>query len=169
MNSHEEAFMEKTKVEIKEKYQELDNVLEKYKGRGGVLIKALQEAQEIYGYLPREILIHVAYELDVPLSEVYSVVSFYSLFKTEVSGKCHLEICSGTACYVKGMKDLLEYLEENLSLKPGGVSADGKFSISTANCVGACSAAPVVKIGDELYGDMTEKSLQKLLEEHDHE
>jgi hypothetical protein len=106
---------------VRVRYQELDKVLEKYKGQGGVLIKALQEAQEIYGYLPREILIHVAYELDVPLSEVYSVVSFYSLFKTEPSGKCHLEICSGTACYVKGMKDLLEYLEENLSLKPGGV------------------------------------------------
>lgn len=161
--------MEKTLIEAKEKYQELDSVLEKYKGRGGVLIKALQEAQEIYGYLPREILIHIASELDVPLSEVYSVVSFYSLFKTKVPGRCHLEICTGTACYVKGMKDLLEYLEEDLSLQPGKVSEDGKFSISTANCVGSCSTAPVVKIGDELYGEMTVKSLKKLLEEHDHE
>ncbi|RJX23495.1 MAG: NAD(P)H-dependent oxidoreductase subunit E [Dethiobacter sp.] len=161
--------MEKTAVEKKENYQELDSVLEKYKGRAGVLIKALQEAQEIYGYLPRELLIHIAYELDVPLSEVYSVVSFYSLFKTQTSGRCHLEICSGTACYVKGMKNLLEYLEEDLSLKPGGVTEDGKFSVSTTNCVGACSAAPVVKIGDELYGEMTLERLQQLLEEHDHE
>ncbi len=153
----------------RESYQELDNVLRKYKGQGGVLIKALQEAQDIYGYLPRQVLIHIAGELDVPLSEVYSVVSFYSLFKTEPSGRCHVEICSGTACYVKGMKNLLEYLEEEVSIKPGGISNDRKFSLATANCVGACSVAPVVKIGDELSGDMTVRKLKQLLEKHSHE
>jgi NADH-quinone oxidoreductase subunit E len=154
---------------VKESYQELDKVLDKYKGQGGILIKALQEAQEIYGYLPRDVLIHVAGELDVPLSEVYSVVSFYSLFKTEPSGRCHVEICSGTACYVKGMKDLLEYFEEKMSLLPGGVSEDKQFGLATANCVGACSAAPVVKIGEELYGDMTTRKLQQLMEKRSHE
>ena len=158
--------MKKTAAQLREKtkdrYPELDTVLQKYKGRGGVLIKALQEAQEMYGHLPRELLIHIAYELDVPLSEVYSVVSFYSLFKTNASGRCHLEICSGTACYVKGMKELLEYLEEDLSLKPGGVTANEKYSLSTANCMGACSSAPVLKIGEELYGEMAPERLQQL-------
>ena len=98
----------KKRAAKEESYQELDNVLDKYKGQGGILIKALQEAQDIYGYLPRHVLIHIAGELDVPLSEVYSVVSFYSLFKTEPSGRCHVEIFSGTYCYVKRMKGLLE-------------------------------------------------------------
>jgi len=162
--------MQKAKKAVKkEKYPELDSVLNKYKGSRGILVKALQEAQDIYGYLPRDLLIHIAYELDVPLSEIYSVVSFYSLFKTEPSGRCHIEVCSGTACYVKGMKHLLEYLEEELSLKPGDVTENGKFSMSTANCVGACSAAPVVKIGEELLGDMTPQKLRQLLKEHGHE
>ena len=153
----------------KDKYQELDTVLQKYKGREGVLIKALQEAQEMYGHLPRELLVHIAYELDVPLSEIYSVVSFYSLFKTEAAGRCHLEICSGTACYVKGMEELLAYLEEELFLKPGGVTADEKYSLTTANCMGACSSAPVLKIGEELHGEINLERLQQLLKEHEHD
>jgi NADH:ubiquinone oxidoreductase subunit E len=161
--------MKRTAVRKKEKYQELDSVLEKYKGRGGVLIKALSEAQEIHGYLSRDLLIHIAYELDVPLSEITSVVSFYSLFKTHPPGRCHIEICSGTACYVKGMKDLLENLEEELNIKPGEVTGDGRFGLSTVNCVGACSAAPVIKIGDELIGDVDLKRLKQLLGKYGHD
>ncbi len=161
--------MKRTAIKRKEKYQELDGVLEKYKGRKGVLIKALSEAQEMYGFLSREVLIHIACELDVPLSEVTSVVSFYSLFKTEPSGRCHIEICSGTACYVKGMQDLLETLEEEINIKPGEVTGDGRFGLSTVNCVGACSAAPVVKIGDELIGDVDSKRLKQLLGKYGHD
>jgi NADH:ubiquinone oxidoreductase subunit E len=162
--------LKKTAAQLREKtknkYPELDAVLQQYKGREGVLIKALQEAQEMYGYLPREILVHMAYELDVPLSEIYSVVSFYSLFKTKAAGRCHLEVCSGTACYVQGMEELLEYLAEKLSLRPGGVTADEKFSLSTSNCMGVCSAAPVLKIDGELHGEMTLQRLQQLIKEH---
>lgn len=161
--------MKRTVVKDKENYHDLDNVLEKYKGKEGVLIKALQEAQEIYGYLSRDVLVHIAYELDVPLSEIYSVVSFYSLFKTEPSGKCHVEVCSGTACYVKGLKNILDYFEDELSLTPGEMTKDRKLSLSTVNCVGACSAAPVIKIGDELFGDITNQSLKQILEKHGHE
>ncbi len=161
--------MKRTVIKDKENYHELDNVLAKYKGKEGVLIKALQEAQEIYGYLSRDVLVHIAYELEVPLSEIYSVVSFYSLFKTEPSGKCHVEVCSGTACYVKGLKNILDYFEDELSLKPGEMTKDRKFSLSTVNCVGACSAAPVIKIGDELFGDITNQSLKQILEKHGHE
>ena len=162
--------MKKTAAQLREKaknrYPELDAVLQKYKGRGGILIKALQEAQTLYGHLPRPLLIHIAYELDVPLSEIYSVVSFYSFFKTEASGRCHLEICSGTACYIQGMEDLLDYLAEELSLRPGGITADEKFSLSTSNCMGVCSNAPVLKIREELYSEVTREKLQQLLEEH---
>ena len=97
----EKAVEQKT-VDEKEKYLKLDRVLQKYKGRGGVLIKALQEAQEIFGHLPRQVLIHIAYELDVPLSEVYSVVSFYSLFKTKATGRCHLRSAAARPAMLKG-------------------------------------------------------------------
>ena len=161
--------MKKTAAQLREKaedrYPELDAVLQRYKGRGGVLIKALQEAQALYGHLPRPLLIHIAYELDVPLSEIYSVVSFYSFFKTKASGRCHLEICSGTACYIQGVGDLLDYLAEGLSLRPGGITADENFSLSTSNCMGVCSNAPVLKIEEELYSEMTTEKLQQLLKE----
>ncbi|MGI5876229.1 MAG: NAD(P)H-dependent oxidoreductase subunit E [Dethiobacteria bacterium] len=152
----------KTEEKQKDQYRELNNLLQKYKGREGILLKVLQEAQEIFGYLPREVLIHIACELDLPFSEVYSVVSFYEFFRTKATGRYHLEICSGTACYINGMKDLLGYLEENLSLKDG-ISADKMFSVSTSNCMGVCSAAPVLKIGGELYGEMTLERLGQLL------
>lgn len=161
--------MKQTAARKQDEFHELASIVKKYRGREGVLIQALQEVQEMYGFLSRELLIRLAYELDVPLSEIYSVVSFYALFKTEPVGRCHLEVCGGTACYVNGMRDLLEYLEEEYSLRPGDVTGDGKFSLSTVNCVGACSASPVVKIGEEIFGEVTGRKLQELLERYGNE
>ena len=155
----------KTALKERTPYQELDIVLQKYKGRQGVLIKALQEAQSIFGYLPRKVQIHIARQLDVPLSEVYSVVSFYSLFSTEPVGSRHLEICTGTACYIKGAKQLLKKLEDDLSLTPGKVTKDKKYSLAETRCVGICSAAPVIKMGKESYGHVSPKKLASILEE----
>ncbi len=149
----------------KKQYRKLTRALEKYKGRPGVLIQALQEAQEIFGYLPRQVLIHVANELTIPLAEVYSVVSFYSLFSTVPMGRYRLEVCLGTACYVKGAQDLLQKLRYKLKLQPGQISEDGLFSLATTRCVGACSAAPVLKAGEELHGGFTPEGIDALLEE----
>lgn len=148
-----------------EQYKKLTLALEKYKGKPGVLIQALQEAQEIFGYLPRKVMIHVANELTIPLAEVYSVVSFYSLFSTVPVGKHRLEVCMGTACYVRGAQELLERLREKLKLEPGKVSEDGLFSLASTRCVGACSAAPVLKVGEDLHGGFTVEGLDELLEE----
>ncbi len=148
-----------------ELYHQLTRALEKYKGKSGVLIAALQEAQQIFGYLPRQVMIHVANELTIPLAEVYSVVSFYSLFSTVPVGLHRLEVCMGTACYVRGAEKLLQGLQDKLGLKPGEVSADGRFSIATTRCTGACGAAPVIKVGDELYGGMNEEGLDRLIKE----
>jgi len=149
----------------RELYERLTQALEKYKGKRGVLIAALQEAQQIFGYLPRKVMIHVANELTIPLSEVYSVVSFYSLFSTMPTGRIRLEVCMGTACYVKGAEELLKGLKEELGVEPGEVTKDGLFSIATTRCVGACSAAPVLKVGEELHGKMTRDRISPLLEE----
>lgn len=146
-------------------YRRLSRALEKYRGQPGVLIQALQEAQEIFGHLPRRVMIHVANELAVPFAEVYSVVSFYSFFSTVPMGRHRLEVCLGTACYVKGALDLLEKLREKLELEPGKVSEDGLFSLATTRCVGACSAAPVLKIGEELHGGFDPEGIDALLKE----
>ena len=149
----------------KELYDRLSATLEKYKGKPGVLIAALQEAQDIFGYLPRKVMFHVANELTIPLAEVYSVVSFYSLFSTVPSGRHRIEVCMGTACYVKGAENLLRELQDRCGAGPGKFSSDGLFSIATTRCVGACSAAPVIKTGDELHGEMSPDRLPQLLEE----
>ena len=125
-------------------------IIERHRGNRGAVIPVLQQAQEAFGYLPRAVLIFIANELSVPLSEIYSVVSFYSQFTTLPAGRHRLEICTGTACYVKGAQGLLEHLEDRLHLEPGKVSADGRFSLATTRCVGACSTAPVLKIGERL-------------------
>ncbi len=149
----------------KELYDQLTLALEKYKGKPGVLIAALQEAQQIFGYLPRQVMIHLANELTIPLAEVYSVVSFYSLFSTVPVGLHRIEVCMGTACYVRGAESLLKNLRQKLGLKPGEVSEDGRLSIASTRCVGACGAAPVIKVGEDLHGGATEQSLDSLVEE----
>ncbi|HOB29363.1 MAG: NAD(P)H-dependent oxidoreductase subunit E [Dethiobacteria bacterium] len=149
--------------------KELDHrlalALEKYKGNPELLITALQEAQDIFGYLPRKVMIHVANALTVPLAEVYSVVSFYSLFSTVPTGRHRIEVCLGTACYVRGAEKLLRELQARCGTGPGKSSPDELFSIATTRCVGACSAAPVIKTGDELHGEMNSERLAQLLEE----
>ncbi|MEW5784183.1 MAG: NAD(P)H-dependent oxidoreductase subunit E [Bacillota bacterium] len=152
-------------VEDKALYDQLTLALEKYKGKPGVLIAALQEAQQLFGYLPRKVMIHVANELTIPLAEVYSVVSFYSLFSTVPTGKHRLEVCMGTACYVRGAEKLLQDLQKKLGVGPGKVTEDGLFSVATTRCVGACGAAPVIKAGEELHGGVTADHLESLLEE----
>ncbi len=152
-----------------ELYDRLTEALEKYKGQPGVLIAALQEAQQIFGYLPRKVMIHVANELTIPLAEVYSVVSFYSLFSTVPTGQLRLEVCMGTACYVKGGQKLLQSLQNKLEVEPGQVTEDGLFSVATTRCVGACSAAPLIKAGDELHGELDPDKLDTLIEELKHQ
>lgn len=149
----------------KELYTQLTAALDKYKGKPGVLIAALQEAQDIFGYLPRKAMIHVANELTIPLAEVYSVASFYSLFSTVPSGRHRIEVCMGTACYVKGAEELLRELQHRCGAGPGKFSSEGLFSIATTRCVGACSAAPVIKTGEELHGEMSPGRLPQFLEE----
>ncbi|NLA26716.1 MAG: NAD(P)H-dependent oxidoreductase subunit E [Firmicutes bacterium] len=152
-------------VKEKKPYERLSRALRKYRGKPGVLIAALQEAQAIFGYLPRKVMIQVANELTIPLSEVYSVVSFYSLFSTVPSGKHRIEVCMGTACYVKGAEKLLQELQQQCGTGTGKFSSEGLFSIATTRCVGACGSAPIVKIRDELHGEMSPERLPQLLEE----
>ncbi len=143
--------------------EQLDAVIESYKDVPGALVQVLKKAQEIYGYLPLEVQMAVAEGLDVPLEDVYGVVTFYSLFSINPKGDYRISVCLGTACYVKGSGDLYDALKEKLGVGDGGCTPDGKFSLEACRCVGACGLAPVVTINDDVYGRLTVKDLDDML------
>ena len=152
-----------SEITQKEK-EELDELLNQRKETSDSLVDILHQVQELIGYLPREVQIKVAKTLEVPLSEVYSVVSFYSLFTTEKSGEHRIEICTGTACYVKGSDELLAKCKQDLNLEPGQISEDGKFSLKTSRCVGTCGMAPVVVLEGKNHGSVTADGLMQLID-----
>ncbi|NLW55383.1 MAG: NAD(P)H-dependent oxidoreductase subunit E [Firmicutes bacterium] len=150
-----------------EKYLKLDEVINQYKGKAGGLIPVLHQAQLIFGYLPKDVQIRVAEGLGIPLSEVYSVITFYSLFSLQPRGKHTIGVCLGTACYVKGAAEILQALEENLGVKVGESTEDGLFSLMQTRCIGACGLAPVLTIGEDVYGRLTPEMLPDILKRYE--
>ncbi|AZR73536.1 NADH dehydrogenase [Anoxybacter fermentans] len=150
-----------------ERYLKLDEIIAKYKGKPGALIPVLHQAQEIFGYLPEDVQIYVAKGLDVPVSEVSGVVTFYSFFSTEPKGKYTIGVCMGTACYVKGADKVVEKLKDILDVEEGGTTADGKFTLQITRCLGACGLAPVMTIGDDIYGRLTPDKIPEILKKYD--
>lgn len=127
---------------------------------------ALQEAQEMFGYLPTEILELISKELNIPLAEIYGVATFYSQFTFIPKGKYNISVCLGTACYVKGAEKILEELENVLGIKSGGTTPDLMFSITPTRCLGACGLAPVININDETYGKLKVEDVKGLIEKY---
>jgi NADH:ubiquinone oxidoreductase subunit E len=147
----------------KEQEQELLEIIETYKGEPGPLMPVLQRAQEIYGYLPIEVQQIVATGLNLTLAEVYGVVTFYSQFTLNPKGQHVVNVCLGTACYVKGSQKILDKVQECLGIAAGGITADGKFSIDASRCVGACGLAPIMMVGAEVHGRITPEEVPKIL------
>lgn len=149
-----------------EQAAELHKVIEAHKEQRGGLMPVLQEAQSIYGYLPIEVQKMVATGLDMSLSEVYGVVTFYSQFSLEPKGKYKVSVCLGTACYVKGADKVIEEVEKILGIKSGECSEDGLFSIDATRCVGACGLAPVMLVNDDVYGKVTADEVAGILKKY---
>ena len=147
-----------------EQEERLKRVIEAHKGQPGATMPVLQAAQEIFGYLPEEVQIMVAEGLDIPLSEVYGVSTFYSFFTLNPKGKYQISVCLGTACYVKGAADVLDAVEKKLGISPGAITADGKFSLDSCRCVGACGLAPVMMINNDVYGRLTPDQVGAILD-----
>lgn len=129
----------------------------------GNLMPALQTAQEIYGYLPIEVQKIVAEELNVPLEEVFGVATFYSQFSLNPKGEHAVSVCLGTACYVKGSGDVFNKLAAELGLSDGATTSDGKFSLCSTRCIGCCGLAPVMTIGDDVYGKLSPADVPGIL------
>jgi len=160
----ETQYQKKEKIEQEDhRYRELDKVLDHYRGEKGELIRVLYSAQKIFGYLPQEVQAYIALKMDIPVSEVNGVVTFYTLFVTEPKGRHTISVCMGTACYVKGAQEVMDKLKEELKLDARETSADGQFTIRTARCIGACGMAPVMTVDEEVHGKLDAGDLPDIL------
>ncbi|MGA2516996.1 MAG: NADH-quinone oxidoreductase subunit NuoE [Thermodesulfobacteriota bacterium] len=136
-------------------WEKIDQVIDKFKNKQGILIPVLKEVQDICGYLPKKVQHRIAQGLQLPASQVYGVVSFYAFFTTIPRGKHVIRVCLGTACYVRGSKQILDNLQRELHVEVGGITQDRKFSLEAVRCLGACGLAPVIVVGNDTYGMIT--------------
>ena len=144
----------------------IKDVCKSYGNKPGEVINVLHKVQGEYGYLPAEIQELVAKELGIPVSRVYGIVSFYSFFTMTPKGEHPISVCLGTACYVRGAEKVLDELKRQLGINVGEVTPDGKFSLTCLRCVGACGLAPVIEVGEKVYGRMTPDRVKDVLAEY---
>lgn len=150
-------------VSTVEQDEKLQKVIEKHKGTEGALIPVLHEAQEIFGYLPKEVQQKISDGLNIPMSEIYGVVTFYTQFSIYPKGQYQIAVCLGTACYVKGSGDIIDKIKQKLGIDVGQCTDDGKFSLDATRCIGACGLAPVLTVNDEVYGRLTVDDVDDIL------
>ena len=160
--------MSSIKIELRQ--EDVDNITEiceSFNNESIELINVLHKCQEHFGYLPAEVQEVVASRLNVSTAKVYGVVTFYSFFTMTPKGKHPISICMGTACYVRGGEKVLEEFKKELSIQVGQTTTDGKFSLSSLRCVGACGLAPVVLVGDKTYGRVAPDDVKAILKEYE--
>ncbi len=152
--------------DIETKLKDIMEVIEKYKTKPGALIPVLQKVQGVLGYLPPAVQRIIAKELNLPVSEVHAVVSFYSFFTMKPKGKHNVRVCLGTACYVKRAAEILEKVKQYLGIDEGGITEDKKFSLETIRCLGACGLAPVVVIDQDIYGSVDPVKVSETIKQY---
>ncbi len=150
----------------KEQQDRLMAVIAEHKDLEGALMPVLQLAQDIYGYLPIEVQTMIAEGLEMSLEEVFGVATFYSQFSLNPKGEYKINVCMGTACYVKGAGDLIDRITINLGIKPGEITSDGKFSLDASRCIGACGLAPVLTINEDVYGRLNPEEIDDILKKY---
>lgn len=148
-----------------EKLAYIDEVIEDYESKESSLIQILHIAQNLYGYLPLEVQEHIAEKMDLPLSRVSGVISFYALFTTVPKGKYVIKVCLGTACYVRGGKRIIDRLESILNIKIGETTEDKNYSLEITRCIGACGLAPAMSINGKVYMQVNPDRLLDILDE----
>lgn len=149
-----------------EKLKILDGFIKEQNAEEEALISILHKAQELFGYLPSELQLYVSRKLNIPAAKVYGVVSFYSYFSQEKRGKYTINVCMGTACFVKGVEKVMHEFAEQLGVKSGGSTADGLFTLKDVRCIGACGLAPVVMINDKVFGHVTAHDVARIIADY---
>ena len=150
----------------KSEFAELKNYIDSVKNSQGVTMQILQKAQGIFGYLPLEVQQFISEETNIPLADIYGVVTFYTQFSTEEKGKHKIGVCLGTACYVKGSQEIMDKLAEELNVKVGKTTEDRLFTLEATRCLGCCGLAPVMMIDDDVYGKMEPKKIKDILKKY---
>ena len=145
---------------------EISAFIEEWKSKPGNLIMVLHQVQQTYGYIPRNIAIEISERLSVPLAKIYGVVTFYNFFKLEKAGKSKIQVCLGTACYIRGGDDLLKALEKELGIGLNSTTPDGLFSIEAVRCLGCCGLAPVIVVNGNVHGRLTAKDVPAIIEQY---
>ncbi len=149
-----------------DKYAALAQVIDELKNEPGALMPIMQRAQDIFGYLPEDVQNIIAKGLDIPVSDVYGVATFYAQFNLEPKGKYIISVCLGTACYVKGAQLVLDELEKVLGVPAGSTTPDGLFTLNATRCLGACGLAPVIMVNDDVYGRLTPDQVAGIIEKY---
>lgn len=147
------------------KFKDLDEYIISQKNTEGCLIAVLHKAQELYGYLSEEVQSFIATKLNIPISKVYGVITFYSYFTINPKGKYVISVCTGTACFVRGAGDILDAFKRHLNINIGETTTDGLYTLDTIRCVGACGLAPVVTINNKIYGKFDLNKIELVLNE----
>ncbi len=142
------------------------NICNKYKNEPSPLMLVLSETQKEYGYIPLEVQEIISKELNIPVSDIYGVVTFYSFFSLKPKGRYVIGVCLGTACYVKGSQNILDKFSELLKIKPGQTSEDGLFTLDALRCIGACGIAPAISINGKVYPKVTLSQVQQIIDEY---
>lgn len=146
-----------------EETQKIKKIVSEHKNMQGSLIPILHEVQEYYGYLPYEVQKLIAEELDIPVSEVYGVVSFYTRFKMTPVGKYKISVCLGTACYVKGADKIIDEIKNEIKIEEGQTSADKLYTLEATRCIGACGLAPVMTVNEDVYGKVEPGQVKEII------
>ena len=163
---NEATIVKNEELTDEEKYQQLEDFIRENKEKSGYLIPVLYKAQGLFGYLPSEVQKFIADEMNISVSEVFGVVTFYSYFKTQPVGRHTITICMGTACYVRGAKKILEALQEKLGVKMGETTEDLRFTLGEQRCFGSCGMAPVIMVDQDVHGRLTANKLDAILEKY---
>ena len=148
------------------KIRTIKDICKSFDNNSGEVINVLHQVQGAFGYLPAEVQEVVAMELNMPVALVYGIVSFYSFFTMQPKGEHPISICLGTACYVRGAEKVLDEFKRQLNINVGETTKDGKFSLNCLRCVGACGLAPVVMVGDKVYGRLTPDNVKDIIAEY---
>lgn len=149
--------------------KKIEKILERHDHRKERIIQILNDIQKIHNYLPKEILEYVSQQLRMPLSDIYSIATFYSAFSLEPRGKHLVTVCMGTACHVRGAPAVLTRLEDKLGIRSGATTQDNQFTLKTVNCLGACALAPIVVVDEEYHGQTTVNKVDKLIKRYEKE
>jgi NADH:ubiquinone oxidoreductase subunit E len=150
-----------------EMWTAIDDIIGRYRHKAGSVIATLRECQDVVGYLPPPLMDYIGRGLNLPPSDVYGVASFYALFSMEPKGRHTIKVCMGTACYVKGIKEVMSRIENAYNLEEGGTSPDRRFSLEAVRCLGACGLAPVMVVGQDTHGDVKSDNVLDIVETYE--